>query len=234
MKRAWIFKVAGVVAAASAGVGFVRWEPPANSLEAQRQYADEHEVARQSLREGDYDRTIRIGEELVARDPDRVATWWLLGNAYERRGQPGDAQRARAALLRVEARMAATIDRYRWPEQFARLGRLRDRLGRHEEARAMYNRAVRALRDDVRERGGEPSSEDLYNLACYLALAGRADEAIDAWGRALRAGWDDLDHASKDTDLRSIRDDPRFAAAVAAWGPRFVADPEVTTPLSEP
>ena len=50
----------------------------------------------------------------------------------------------------------------------------------------------------------------LYSLACYEALAGRHDDALDHLQQAVEldpkvAGW-----AEKDEDLASIRDDPRF------------------------
>jgi tetratricopeptide (TPR) repeat protein len=51
-----------------------------------------------------------------------------------------------------------------------------------------------------------------YNLACSLARAGRADEAIDALSRAILLGYDDLDHMESDPDLESIRNHPDFLA----------------------
>lgn len=51
-----------------------------------------------------------------------------------------------------------------------------------------------------------------YNLACSLARAGRADEAIDALSRAILLGYDDLDHMESDPDLESIRQHPDFLA----------------------
>ncbi len=51
-----------------------------------------------------------------------------------------------------------------------------------------------------------------YNLACSLALAGRADEAIDALSRAILLGYDDLDHMESDPDLESLRAHPDFLA----------------------
>jgi tetratricopeptide (TPR) repeat protein len=51
-----------------------------------------------------------------------------------------------------------------------------------------------------------------YNLACSLARAGRADEAIDALSRAILLGYDDLDHMESDPDLESLRTHPDFLA----------------------
>ena len=51
-----------------------------------------------------------------------------------------------------------------------------------------------------------------YNLACSLARAGQADEAIDALSRAILLGYDDLAHMEADPDLESLRDHPDFQA----------------------
>ncbi|HEY3766118.1 MAG TPA: tetratricopeptide repeat protein, partial [Gaiellales bacterium] len=55
----------------------------------------------------------------------------------------------------------------------------------------------------------------LYNLACCEALIGQRDDALVHLRRALRAAPDLAAHARADSDLDSIRDDPRFAAAIA-------------------
>jgi tetratricopeptide (TPR) repeat protein len=51
-----------------------------------------------------------------------------------------------------------------------------------------------------------------YNLACSLARAGRADDAIDALSRAILLGYDDLAHMESDPDLESLYEHPDFQA----------------------
>jgi hypothetical protein len=51
-----------------------------------------------------------------------------------------------------------------------------------------------------------------YNLACSLARAGRADEAIDSLSRAILLGYDDLAHMESDPDLESLHEHPDFQA----------------------
>jgi tetratricopeptide (TPR) repeat protein len=51
-----------------------------------------------------------------------------------------------------------------------------------------------------------------YNLACSLARAGRADEAIDSLSRAILLGYDDIAHMEADPDLESLRHHPDFQA----------------------
>jgi Flp pilus assembly protein TadD len=57
-----------------------------------------------------------------------------------------------------------------------------------------------------------------YNLACSLALAGRADEAFAELGRAVDLGYRDAAHAAADADLASLRPDPRFRAFLERMG----------------
>ncbi len=49
-----------------------------------------------------------------------------------------------------------------------------------------------------------------YNLACSLALAGRADDAFDALNRAIELGYNDYEWMKKDPDLVSLHGDARF------------------------
>jgi len=49
-----------------------------------------------------------------------------------------------------------------------------------------------------------------YNLACSLALSGRPGDALEVLGVAIELGFDDLTLIRKDTDLDSLRDEPRF------------------------
>ncbi len=49
-----------------------------------------------------------------------------------------------------------------------------------------------------------------YNLACSLALSNRADDALDALGRAVELGYDDYEWMKKDPDLTALRGDARF------------------------
>ena len=54
----------------------------------------------------------------------------------------------------------------------------------------------------------------LYNRACYLALKGKKDEALEALERAIAVTPDDADAAHDDDDFASLRKDKRFVALV--------------------
>ena len=55
---------------------------------------------------------------------------------------------------------------------------------------------------------------DLYNIACGYALTGSKDKALDWLGRAVDAGFRDRQLMTTDTDLESLRGDPRFEGLV--------------------
>lgn len=54
-----------------------------------------------------------------------------------------------------------------------------------------------------------------YNLACSQALTGQPESALQALGRALELGYDDVEWIRGDPDLKSLQDDPRFQALLA-------------------
>jgi len=49
-----------------------------------------------------------------------------------------------------------------------------------------------------------------YNLGCSFALTDRKDEAFEALAKAVELGYADYDWMKRDTDLESLRDDPRY------------------------
>jgi len=83
------------------------------------------------------------------------------------------------------------------------LGDLYTRVGRIEEGLDVDIKLAELCPDE---------SESWYNLGCSLALAGRKDEALEALSRAVDLGYEDADWMSKDSDLDSVRADPRFWA----------------------
>lgn len=97
------------------------------------------------------------------------------------------------------------------PEPIAELRRL---YGIWERWEAMRASSFAAQRGDVEEaarhaeRALALDPDDLllaYNLACYRALAGRSDEALELLGRALPRDASLREHARADPDLESLR-----------------------------
>ena len=54
-----------------------------------------------------------------------------------------------------------------------------------------------------------------YNLACSLAMVGKANEAMETLRRALELGYDDFAYMAADSDLDSLRDFRGFRAMMA-------------------
>jgi len=97
----------------------------------------------------------------------------------------------------------------RYPDNvdaLAELGHVYTRLERHGDGLDVDARLARLLPDN-------PTVQ--YNLACSLALVGRAAESVDALERAVELGYDDLEFLLADDDLASLADDSRFQDLVS-------------------
>jgi len=76
---------------------------------------------------------------------------------------------------------------------------------RYEEAARFY---LAALEHDI------TSASDIYNLACCYGLLKKDTLAAKYLKRAVRAGFDDIEHVRQDPDFDSVRASPVFAVAV--------------------
>jgi tetratricopeptide (TPR) repeat protein len=74
-----------------------------------------------------------------------------------------------------------------------------------------YDQAIAIVSAGLQEWPEHPTM--LYQLACYHALAGHREQALDHFERACAGSPKPKEWQEGDTDLDSIRDDPRFAAA---------------------
>lgn len=80
------------------------------------------------------------------------------------------------------------------------------RKGRYEEGLKIDKKLVHLKKRD-------PSVH--YNLACSLALVGEKNEALLTLERAVKLGYRDFDHMRKDSDLKVLREDPRFKLLIS-------------------
>ena len=74
--------------------------------------------------------------------------------------------------------------------------------------RGLYEKGLRIDKRLAKLKKSDPVV--YYNLACSFALVGEKDEAFRALRRAVQLGYRDWDHLKRDSDLKSLRDDPRF------------------------
>jgi len=77
-----------------------------------------------------------------------------------------------------------------------------------------FARSAQLLQKAVAKGAREPGV--LYDTACSLALAGEKEKAFQFLNKAIEAGWRQTGHMKNDGDLSSLRDDPRWAKAIAA------------------
>jgi hypothetical protein len=88
-----------------------------------------------------------------------------------------------------------------------------------------FARSAQLLQAAVAKGAREPRV--LYDTACSLALAGEKEKAFQFLNRAIEVGWRQTEHMKNDSDLSSLRDDPRWATAIAASDERqdrFIKD----------
>lgn len=85
------------------------------------------------------------------------------------------------------------------------LGDIYTRVGRYEKGL-----------DIDRQLAGMCPDEALvwYNLGCSLALLDRRDEALKALARAVTLGYRDHEWMSRDSDLRSLREEKAFQSLI--------------------
>ena len=80
--------------------------------------------------------------------------------------------------------------------------------------RGFYDKGLQIDKRLARLRKDDPIIH--YNLACSLALLSHKDQAFTALKRAIELGYSDFEYLKRDSDLRSLRDDPRFQALFEA------------------
>ncbi len=87
--------------------------------------------------------------------------------------------------------------------------------GNNLAARGEYARALQLDRRLVRLQPEKPIP--WYNLACTYAMLGMITPAFAALERALQLGYDDYENLARDSDLKPLRRDPRFARLVSRY-----------------
>jgi len=71
-----------------------------------------------------------------------------------------------------------------------------------------YEKAVKVL---IEQCGLAPLNPlPRYNLACAQALEGNPGKALESLGMAVEVGWHDAEHTRSDSDLSTLREEPRF------------------------
>ncbi|MBI3843749.1 MAG: tetratricopeptide repeat protein [Planctomycetes bacterium] len=157
-----------------------------------------------------------------------IGNFRAAGDAYERALALGDAspgtlaglgmiragqQRWKDATDLLERAVAAGADN---SLVLGNLGHAQLMLGRNEDGVRSYERALEAGIPP----GPQTRGTAYYNLACGYAKLGKADSAFEKLGKAIDEGFGDRRTLEDDSDLASLRADPRFAQLVARFANR--------------
>ena len=78
-----------------------------------------------------------------------------------------------------------------------------------------YDKAIKDY--DEALRLDPTDSSPFCGRACCFALQGKTDLAIENLGKALALGYKDFEYIEKDSELDSIRDDPRYKKLLAKY-----------------
>jgi len=157
--------------------------------------------ARARFAEGKLDEAARLYEEASRINPDDYQSAILVASVYVTLGRKAEADAARRRGLAVAEK----------------------HLVMHpDDARALYLGAVclsqfgereRALEWTRRALAADPEDSGvLYNVACGLALLGQDDEALQCLENAVKYGFGHKAWLEHDSDLNSLRNNPRFQA----------------------
>jgi TolB-like protein/Flp pilus assembly protein TadD len=160
--------------------------------------------ARACFQQGSLDEAAKLFERAAQVNPDDYQSPAMLGMVYSGLGRKDDAAAAyRKALLAAEKHLELHPDDaralYLGANSLCQLG---------ERARSL-DWASRALAIDPEDCG------ILYNVACVYALQGKSEEAIDCLEKAMRYAHWYKRWMQHDSDLDSLRENPRFQALLA-------------------
>ncbi len=167
------------------------------------------------FRRGSFSEAARAFEKALAFNDREYRVWRSLASAYY--WAPGERDKAAAAYRKAAelARAARAVN----PRDAVVTMDLADCLANLGEAREARELAAEAL-------GQAPQDVELMQRAVlvYEVLADR-DAALRWLREALKRGYP-RDNFERSPTLKSLRDDPRYRAAVATSGSRATAEPE--------
>ena len=159
--------------------------------------------ARACLAQGKYLEAAALFEQASELRPEDYQSPIILAEVYKALGRAAEAEAANRRGVRLaEERLALNPDESR---ALVLGGGGLCRLGDMVRGLDLARQALALDPDD---------SGVLYNVACVYANAGRSEEAVTCLEKAIENGfghWEWLEH---DSDLESLRGDPRFQALV--------------------
>jgi serine/threonine protein kinase/tetratricopeptide (TPR) repeat protein len=160
--------------------------------------------ARTSFQSGDLAKAAALYEQASRLNPDDYQAVSLLVPVYHGLGRPAEAAATeKRSLLLIEKHTENHPDD---PRALYLGAGILARIGDHAKS---YDWARRALAIDPEE------TSILYNVACVYALLGKTEDALQCLGKVMEHGTFFKNWAAKDSDLDSLRFDPRFHALLS-------------------
>jgi adenylate cyclase len=160
--------------------------------------------ARTSFQSGDLTKAAALYEQASKLNPDDYQAVSLLVPVYHGLGRPAEATATEErALQLIEKHTENHPDD---PRALYLGAGILARIGEHAKS---YDWARRALAIDPEE------TSILYNVACVYALLGKTEDALACLGKVMEHGTFFKNWAAKDSDLDSLRSDPRFHALLS-------------------
>ena len=160
--------------------------------------------ARTAFQRGDLTKAAELYEQSSRLNPDDYQAVSLLVAVYHGLGREAEAAATeRRALQLTEKHIEVHPDD---PRALYLGATILVRMGDHKRG---FEWARRALEIDPEE------TSILYNVACVYSLLGRKEEAIGCLEKVMEHGTFYKNWAAKDSDLDTVRSDPRFQALLS-------------------
>lgn len=139
-------------------------------------------------------------------NPEDTKTLNLLGQAYGEAGQPARAIASLKKALKINPDY--TLGYYD-------LGTLFAKKGKRGEAMVCLEKYLELQPSE----DGHMTAWALYSIACLHALEGRTEDALNLFRLSLEAGLRESKHIQTDSDLDTLRGDPRFIRLMNEYFP---------------
>ena len=160
-------------------------------------------LGRALLSQSKYEEAAGLAEKAIEANGDDYNTYVPYGVCLERLGRKKEAEHIRERMNVVLRQQLELV-----PEDVRARILLASNLAAFGEA----EEAVRHLQTAVALRPNDGNT--LYNAACTFGLLHRKTEALDTLRKAIKAGYGNLNWASRDADLDCLHDDPEFRKLV--------------------